>query len=251
LQRSKLQSFHLPLSRRGKEPVHAGKRVHGPARHDVVDADAQIARHVDITHTKGTDMKSTSMLLAVCLAGLSAGAYAQSVQEIQQRDVSQQQRIESGLQSGQLNTREAAALERDQKKLQATEARDLKNGKLSTAERQQLNTLENKTSRDIHEAKTNGVKGDPLSTSSQRMQADVQRNVNEDKRIDAGVKNGSLTNHEVAKLDRGQARVDGKEARAGQSGFVNKNEQRGVQHAENTQSRKIHRLKTNGAVRKG
>lgn len=196
-------------------------------------------------------MKSVSMLLAVCLAGLSAGAYAQSVQDIQQRDVNQQQRIENGLQSGQLNTREAAALERDQKRLQAAEARDLKDGKLSAAERKQLSNMENRTSRDIHEAKTNGVKGDPLSTSSQRMQADVQRNVNQDKRIEAGVKNGSLTNHEVARLDQGQAHVDGKEARAGQSGYVNGNEQHGIQHAENTQSRKIHKLKTNGAVRKG
>ena len=196
-------------------------------------------------------MKSTSFLLALCLGGLSAGAFAQSVQEIQQRDATQQQRIENGLQNGSLNTREAAALERDQTRLQSAEARDLKNGKLSKAERQQLSRLENKNSRDIREASTNGVRGDPLSTSSQRMQADIQRNVNQDKRIEAGVANGSLTNHEVARLDKGQAQIDRTEARAGQSGYVNRKEQRGIQHAENAQSRRIHKLKTNESARKG
>lgn len=196
-------------------------------------------------------MKSSSLLIALCLTGLSAGAFAQSLQEIQQRDVSQQQRIENGLQSGSLNTREAGALERDQKRLESTEARDLKNGKLSNAERRQLTRMENKDSRDIHEAKTNGVRGDPLSTSSQRMQADVQRNVNQDQRIDNGIKNGSLTNREVSRLDQGQAHVDGKEARAAQSGYVNGNEQRGINGAENNQSRRIHKLKTNNVNRKG
>ena len=196
-------------------------------------------------------MKSTSFLLALCLGTLSAGAFAQSVQEIQQRDANQQQRIENGLQNGSLNTREAAALERDQSRLQSAEARDLKNGKLSQAERLQLNRLENKNSRDIREASTNGVRGDPLSTSSQRMQADVQRNVNEDKRIEAGVANGSLTNHEVARLDKGQTQIDGKEARAGQSGYVNSKEQRSIQQAANAQSHRIHRLKTNESNRKG
>ena len=196
-------------------------------------------------------MKSSSLLIALCLTGLSAGAFAQTTQQIQQRDVSQQHRIENGLQSGSLNTREAGALERDQKRLASTEARDLKNGKLSNAERRQLTRMENKDSRDIHEAKTNGVRGDPLSTSSQRMQADVQRNVTQDQRIDNGIKNGSLTNREVGRLDQGQAHVDGKEAGAAKSGYVNSHEQRGVQSAENNQSRRIHKLKTNIVNRKG
>ncbi|MES2401063.1 MAG: hypothetical protein V4573_13820 [Pseudomonadota bacterium] len=196
-------------------------------------------------------MKSSRLILAICMSGLSMGAFAQSLQEIQQRDVNQQQRIETGLQNGSLNTREAALLERDQKRLQSAEAKDLKNGNLSTAERRQLTRLENKDSRDIREATSNGVKGDPLSTSSQRMQVDVQRNVNEDKRIEAGVKNGSLTNRETARLDQGQARVDGKEFRAGKNGYVNKGEQAGVQQAESNQSHRIHRLKTNDHNRRG
>ena len=83
------------------------------------------------------------------------------------------------------------------------------------------------------------------------MQADVQRNINEDKRIHAGVKNGSLTNRETGKLDQGQAKVDGKEFQAGRCGYVNKRIQANVRHAESNQSRRIHRLTTNDRMRKG
>ncbi len=195
-------------------------------------------------------MKPTKLFIALCFAGLTAGAFAQSLQEIQQRDVNQQQRIEKGLQDGSLNTREAARLERDERNVNKLEANALKDGKLTPAERARITNAENRASRDIEQARSNGVKGDPLSTSSQRMQADVQRNVNQDQRIENGVKNGSLTNREVGRLDAGQARVDGKEYRAGQDGNVNAQEQANLQHAENKQSHKIDKLKTNQAERR-
>ena len=194
-------------------------------------------------------MKPTRLLIALCVAGLSAGAFAQSLQTIQQRDVNQQQRIENGLQDGSLNTREAAQLERDQRKVNAVQANALKDGKLTAAERKRITATENRASRDIREARSNGVKGDALSTSSQRMQADVQRNVNQETRIAAGVKSGALDKREVARLDAGQARVDGKEARAGRNGVVGAREQASVQHTENKQSHKIRKLKTNTEVR--
>ena len=194
-------------------------------------------------------MKPTRLFIALCIAGLCAGAFAQSLQTIQQRNVNQQQRIENGLQDGSLNTREAARLEQDQHKVGAVEANALKDGKLTAAERRRVTAAENRASRDIHTAHTNGVKGDALSTSSQRMQADVQRNINQDKRIAAGVKSGGLDNREVGRLDAGQARVDGKEARAGRDGTVGAKEQAGIQNAENKQSRRIHKLKTNAELR--
>jgi hypothetical protein len=206
-------------------------------------------RTVPSTSNLEFSMKSTQLFVALFIAGLSGGAFAQSLQAIQQRDVSQQQRIETGLQDGSLNTREAARLEQDQRKVDKLEAHALKDGKLSPAERKRVAAAENRASHDIHEARTNGVKGDPLSTSSKRMQADVQRNVNQDKRIAAGVKSGALDNQEVSRLDAGQAQVDGKEAHAGRNGVVGAKEQAGIQNAENKQSRRIHKLKTNPEVR--
>jgi len=122
-------------------------------------------------------------------------------------------------------------------------------GMLGQAEKDRIQNMQNKVSNDIHADKTNGLTGNPNSASSRRMQADVQRNVNQEKRIENGVKNGSLTNHEVAKLEKGQAKVDGQEAQAGKTGRVSAAEQRRIQRNENKQSHRIHKDKTNDQVR--
>ena len=194
-------------------------------------------------------MKRTLLAAAVLLAA-SFGAFAQTAATTVQRDVNQQQRIERGLQNGSLTSREAALLERDESKVDKLQAQALKDGKLTDAERARLKAAQNKASRDINTAEHNGVNGNPLSSSSQRMQADVQRNINQEKRIEGGIQNGSLTNHEVAKLERGQASVDHKEFAAGRDGKVSAKEQARIQHADNRQSRKIHREKTDSDKRK-
>ena len=189
-------------------------------------------------------------LIAAALSLACAGAFAQTTTaSTVQRDVNQQTRIESGLKDGALSTGEAAKLEKEEAHVDRLQARDLKDGKLSTAERAQLNAAQNKVSRDIAADKHNAVTGNPNSTSSKRMQADVARNVNQEKRIEAGVKSGALTNREVSKLERGQAHVDSKEALAGRNGHISKAEQTGIQRAENHQSKRIHREKTDAQVR--
>jgi hypothetical protein len=195
-------------------------------------------------------MKTTAVRLGVIAAGvLSTAAFAQTVQQDQQRDVNQQQRIEQGLQSGQLSTREAGQLEREQQHVDKMEARDLRNGSISPAEQARLNAAQNKASHDIAVDKHNGVTGNPNSVSSQRMQADVQRNVNQQQRIANGVNSGALTNHEVGSLERGQAHVDRKEANAAANGHIGAAEQRNVQRSENRQSARIYRKKHNARVK--
>ena len=161
-------------------------------------------------------------LLVAALSLACAGAYAQTTTaSTVQRDVNQETRIENGL----------------------------KDGKLSDAERARLNAAQNKVSADIAADRHNAVTGNPNSASSRRMQADVARNVNQEKRIEAGIQNGSLTNHEVSKLQRGQAHVDAKEVRAGVDGHVGKAEQRSFQGAEDHQSNRIHHEKADAKVR--
>ncbi|MDR7269165.1 methionine-rich copper-binding protein CopC [Pelomonas saccharophila] len=192
-----------------------------------------------------------SLIACAALALLTSAAMAQTpvnAQTTVQRDVNQQQRIENGLQSGKLTTREAGLLEREQAKVDRLQAKDMKDGKLSAAERQQLRAAQNKASRDIETAKNNGVNGNPLSASSQRMQADVQRNVNQEKRVEAGLASGSLTKREAARMEQGQAHVDRAEAHAAADGHVGAGEQKHVQRAENRQSTRIHRAKTNGTT---
>ena len=139
-----------------------------------------------------------TLLVTALIAGAAFGtSFAASAQTnaatTTERDVKQEQRIENGLQNGTITTRENAALQRDEAHVDRLQAKDMKNGSLSPAEKAQLTAAQNKTSRDIATAKNNGVDGNPLSASSQRAQADTQRNINQQTRINAGVKDGSLT----------------------------------------------------------
>jgi hypothetical protein len=194
-------------------------------------------------------MKTTTMTLLIAAGSLfSAAGFAQVPQD-QQRDVNQQQRVDQGLKSGELSTKEAGQLERGQQHIDRMQANDLKNGSISPAEQSRLNAAQNRQSAAIYADKHNGVTGNPNSASSQRMQADVQRNVNQQQRIDNGIKNGSLTNRETGSLERGQAHEDRKEANAARNGHVSAREQGRIQRTENRQSNRIYNKKHNAKVR--
>src|SRR5919204_1871478 len=169
-------------------------------------------------------MRFTHNVVAAALSLAFAGAAFAQAGTVQ-RDVNQQQRIEQGLQSGQLNTREAARLEREEARVERDEARALRDGKLSPAEKARLAREQNRVSRDIYREKHDAQTGNPNSASSQRMQADVQRNVNQQQRIQNGMQNGSLTNHEAARLEAGQSRTDRKIANSAANGHVGAGEQ--------------------------
>src|SRR5262245_27227832 len=101
--------------------------------------------------------KSLGFLATVLVAGVVHDE--DSVGQDQQRDVNQQERIEQGLKAGQLSTREAGRLEREQQHIEKMEARDLRNGSLSPAEQARLNAAQNRASRDIYRLKHNTVEG--------------------------------------------------------------------------------------------
>src|SRR5437016_11626195 len=191
-------------------------------------------------HFKEANMKAAATVVAV--AGLfSVAASAQTAGTEVQRDVNQQQRIEQGLKSGSLNTREASQLERGEARIERMESNAAKDGTLSPAEKARIQRAQNQESRQINRLENNAARGNPNSASSQRMQADVQRDVNQERRIEQGVQSGQLTNREAGRLERGQARVDRAEARAGADGHVGAGEQRRIQKQENRQSKRIYR----------
>jgi hypothetical protein len=196
------------------------------------------------------NMKIATTVIAAAIAGMfSVAASAQTTGSEVQRDVNQQQRIEQGLKSGSLNTREASQLERGEARIDRMESNASKDGKLSPAEKARIERAQNQESRQINRLENNAAKGNPNSASSQRMQADVQRNVNQQQRIEQGVKSGQLTNREAGKLERGQAKVNRAQARAGADGHVGPNEQRRIQKAENKQSKRIYRQKHDAQTR--
>lgn len=198
-------------------------------------------------------MSHRSIVIRLCtglvVASLATAAAAQEapVSHDTQRNVDQQQRIDNGIKDGQLTTRETSQLEQGQAHVDRMEQRDLRNGPLTGKEQAQIQHAENVQSHDIYRDTHNNRGQNPDSASSRRMAADVQRNVNQEKRINNGVRNGTLNDHQTANLEGREARVDHQEKLAGANGHVGRNEQQRIQRAENRDSRAIHRQKKAGA----
>jgi hypothetical protein len=70
-----------------------------------------------------------------------------------------------------------------------------------------------------------------------------QRQENQEKRIEQGIKSGELTKKEAARLEKGQAHVQKMENKAMADGKMTKKEKAHIEHAQNKQSKKIHREK--------
>ena len=66
-----------------------------------------------------------------------------------------------------------------------------------------------------------------------------QRQANQERRIDQGVKSGALTGHEAAKLEKGQAKVQRMETKAKADGVVTAKERRQITREQNKQSKRI------------
>lgn len=73
-----------------------------------------------------------------------------------------------------------------------------------------------------------------------------KRQQNQQKRIDEGVKNGSLTQKEQIRLEKEQQHLQKREDRVKADGNVTKKERVGMQRAENRVSEDIYRKKHNG-----
>lgn len=195
-------------------------------------------------------MKLTSFLSACAVTvSVATPAFAQSTASEGQRDINQQQRIEQGLKSGALTTQEAGRLEGEEARVEKMQANALRDGKLTPEEKARIGRAQNKVSQDIYHEKHDAQRGDPNSASSRRMQADVQRNVNQQRRIEQGIRSGELTNKEAGRLEGGQSRVSRMESRAGADGNVGPKEQRRIQNSENKQSKHVYREKHDGQKR--
>jgi hypothetical protein len=123
------------------------------------------------------------------------------------------------------------------------EAHAAADGAVSKNEAARINAAQNAVSTNIYDQKHDAQLGHPNSTSSTNMQAAVQRDANQETRINQGVKSGELTTHEAGKLEQGQAHVARAEANAAANGRMSNAESAHVQHAENRQSHRIHRQK--------
>lgn len=191
-------------------------------------------------------MKNRKRVLALTLAsivvapafGATGTAAAQTAET--QRNVKQQQRIEHGLQSGQLTTKEAGELENRETRVERLEARAAADGTVSKNEAARINAAQNAVSKDLYSERHDAQVGQPNSAASKHMQAAVARDAKQQARISGGVTSGQLTAQEAAKLEQGQAQVAHTEAGAVADGTVTAAEAARIQKAENRQSRRIY-----------
>ena len=100
-------------------------------------------------------MKSMKFVTAVVIAAFAFPVFAQttSTPRIDQRQANQQQRIDQGVKSGQLNKKEAARLEKGQARVQKMESKAVADGKVTAKERAKIEKAQDRESKRIFREK--------------------------------------------------------------------------------------------------
>jgi hypothetical protein len=174
----------------------------------------------------------------------STPSSAPSDPSIAQRKENQQDRIASGVQSGQLTAGETANLEKKESAINAeTKAdRSANGGKLTTAEKSQINGQQSKLSNQIYQDKHNA------NTASYGNNEVGQRRQNQQARIAQGIKSGQLTAGETAKLENQQKGINHQVAadRKANGGTLTASQKTQINHEQNQASKNIYNKKHNG-----
>jgi hypothetical protein len=187
-----------------------------------------------------------TFLVAAEVAYGQAQSYGTSDPGIQQRMQNQQQRIDQGINSGQLTPREAGKLEAEEARIRQDELRMKSDGNLTPAERQRLNRELDKSSGDIyrqkHDAQTanagqGGAGGDVNDPKIQ------QRMQNQEQRIQQGVNSGTLTPKEAGKLEAREAKIRQDEARMKSDGKLTAKERQKLNKELDHASDRIYKQK--------
>lgn len=193
-----------------------------------------------------------AFIVGFCIFVAAAPVFAQAQASgttdpgIQKRMQNQGQRIDQGVQSGALTPRETGKLETEQAKIQQAEERMKSDGNLTPKERQRLNRMQDRSSRDIynqkHDAQAANVGGGALpgNANDPRVQKRMQ---NQERRIDQGVKSGELTPKEAGRLEANQARIQQTEERMKSDGNLTGQERQKLSGMQDRASDRIYQQK--------
>jgi len=211
--------------------------------------------------SKWTIMTATALLLgtaAIAQSAPASGSNSSSGQSssatptpaakptIPQRKENQQDRIAQGVKSGQLTAGETANLETKEAAINGETRADraANGGKLTTAEKQQVNRQQNHLSGQIYQDKHNA------NTAHYGNNQVGQRRENQQDRIAQGVKSGQLTAGETAKLENQQRNINHQVGadRAANGGKLTTGEKQQVNKEQNAASRNIYNKKHNAAT---
>jgi hypothetical protein len=187
-------------------------------------------------------------MFAVAALMTSAAAFAQQAQpkegSVNDRRADQQQRIANGVQSGQLTSGETRRLETREAGLnrEIRDDRTANGGHLTAQERRQVNRQQNNLSRSIYNDKHNAAQAHYGNNEV------GQRRENQQDRIAAGIRNGSMTPGEAARTENREQGINQqiRADRAANGGRLTGQEKRQVNREQNGASRQIYRQKHNG-----
>jgi len=100
-------------------------------------------------------MKTVKFITTALVAAFTLPAFAQtdSTKRIDQRQLNQERRIEQGVNSGTLNEREAARLDRGQARVEKMEDKASADGKVTMKERARIEHAQDQQSRRIYREK--------------------------------------------------------------------------------------------------
>lgn len=103
--------------------------------------------------------KLSTLAVGVTLALASIGAFAQAASgaaatpRVDQRQANQEQRIDKGIASGELNRRETRRLQKEQNVIDRAENRAKSDGTVTKAERRRLHKMQKHAGKDIRHQK--------------------------------------------------------------------------------------------------
>jgi hypothetical protein len=168
---------------------------------------------------------------------------------VEQRKENQQDRIANGVKSGQLTAGETANLEKKEAAINKETAKDraANGGKLTAAEKKQVNRQQNQMSKQIYADKHNA------NTAHYGNNKVGQRRENQQDRIAQGIKSGQLTAGETAKLEKQQQGINKQVAadRKANGGKLNASEKKQINKEQNAASKNIYRKKHNAKTQPG
>jgi hypothetical protein len=162
---------------------------------------------------------------------------------VAQRKENQQDRIAQGVKSGQLTAGETAKLETKEAAINGETKADraANGGKLTNAEKKQINGQQNQLSKQIHADKHNA------NTAHYGNNKVGQRRENQQDRIAQGIKSGQMTAGEAAKAENQQKGINKQVAadRKANGGTLTTGEKKQVNKEQNAASKSIYNKKHN------
>ena len=162
---------------------------------------------------------------------------------VAQRKENQQDRIAQGVKSGQLTAGETSKLETKEAAINGETKADraANGGKLTAAEKKQINGQQNQMSKQIYKDKHNA------STQHYGNNKVDQRRENQQDRIAQGIKSGQMTAGEAAKAENQQKGINQQVAadRKANGGTLTATEKKQVNHEQNAASKNIYHKKHN------